>query len=698
MDNLKEQQVILLCVFFIFVSAVGNAAVYENSGMLSVASPRLNAGEEGELVLVYKAGERGVPEGHRLWIELPASWYGRLGCPRVDRGLIWQNENTNANGYFYVREMPSGISIGVEKGKKADILGTENRFVQVFSFEIRERALNLGESLELGFRYLVQNSKAKAPEKKGSGMIRWLIVDPSEEHPNFSTISAYKKMIFSHFEENMVLEYRNYTPQSLWLEVGSAKPAMVEATIPSIAVVGERVYLKIRLLDKYYNLCNGFRESVRLNVKGLVGNLPKEIYTDDNGMAQIEFTPAGPGTVRITADIQGIGTTVSNPLKVVAANLENRIFWGDIHSHSQLSSDGVGVNPSQYARDASALDFYAQTEHATSTTRDEWQQVKHNAVDNYKPGRFVTILAMEDSANNPSGHFNLYFNSGNAPLKIPRQLGDIKSQFGEIEPVVIQHHTGMQWGVDLPPYLSSWVLPLLNKYIVGPHVIWSEYKEVKRHAVEIYSLHGSSEYYNPNGPLSYENSDLSLPQDPEDIGFCCTGYSRQGPHYVRDGWAAGYVMGTVSGSDDHVAQPGKRGGGVTAVITNTLTREAVIKAIAERRTYVTTGDRIYLVFNINGQPMGSVIQETSDIDVEISAIGTDTIAKLELMRFDWQSEKWDAVIEKLPGKESLSLKKTIETPVPAIYYLRLEQQGMVNNRPVVAWSSPIWVGDPPEIK
>ena len=45
-----------------------------------------------------------------------------------------------------------------------------------------------------------------------------------------------------------------------------------------------------------------------------------------------------------------------------------------------------------------------------------------------------------------------------------------------------------------------------------------------------------------------------------------------------------------------------------------------------------------------------------------------------------------------PGTEEVQLDETIENDGPAIFYVRLEQEGLANERAVRAWSNPIWVG------
>jgi hypothetical protein len=154
-------------------------------------------------------------------------------------------------------------------------------------------------------------------------------------------------------------------------------------------------------------------------------------------------------------------------------------------------------------------------------------------------------------------------------------------------------------------------------------------------------------------------------------------------------------MGTVGGSDDHRAQPGRRGGGYTAVLAKSLTRNDIIEAIRARRVYATTGDRVILDFKINGMPMGSVIDPSPAINVEILAEGTAPIKSIQLMRYDWQSNKWTAVIDENQSSTTARIENKLESTTPAVYYVRLEQKGLVSGRHVRAWSSPIWVGNPP---
>ena len=74
---------------------------------------------------------------------------------------------------------------------------------------------------------------------------------------------------------------------------------------------------------------------------------------------------------------------------------EYRIYWGDIHGHTELS-DGLGESAADYftyGRDAADLDVCAGAEHGHQNLEATRKAVKSF----YEPGRFVTILGFEYS-------------------------------------------------------------------------------------------------------------------------------------------------------------------------------------------------------------------------------------------------------------------------------------------------------------
>lgn len=91
-----------------------------------------------------------------------------------------------------------------------------------------------------------------------------------------------------------------------------------------------------------------------------------------------------------------------------------------------------------------------------------------------------------------------------------------------------------------------------------------------------------------------------------------------------DALEMGHQVDVVCNSDGHKGRPGAEGpgtgqfgihGGLTCVLAEDLSREALFNAIKSRRCYGTTGARIHLEFTINGHHMGEVFSTSKIVDV-----------------------------------------------------------------------------------
>jgi hypothetical protein len=136
--------------------------------------------------------------------------------------------------------------------------------------------------------------------------------------------------------------------------------------------------------------------------------------------------------------------------------------------------------------------------------------------------------------------------------------------------------------------------------------------------VELWSMHGSSEGYDPTDRPFAEF-------DPDRL--------------VMSALKRGLRLGFTGGSDTHSARPGGSAkeprpcwGGLTAVWANNLTRRDLFLALYERRTYALTCARIILRFEVNGQPMGSEIEACETADIHIDVWAPSAIAKVEVLK------------------------------------------------------------------
>ncbi|MDZ7290454.1 MAG: DUF3604 domain-containing protein [candidate division KSB1 bacterium] len=489
-------------------------------------------------------------------------------------------------------------------------------------------------------------------------------------------------------------------------------PYRLRGYLPTTSQVGMPAILKIVVRDEYDNLATSFVGTMVLSATDSLAILPKtvELTPSDSGRKNVEvrFQTRGVHYVKLRAlgmSPDSLWQVRSNPVKVTLQPQYYQIYWGDLHSHSCFSHDGHGRDSFRKARDVACLDFYALTDHTSNDykthgglTQQEWEATKRNVIRYHAPGQFVTFPAYEFSAVAPSGHHNIYFNApddriaeipvfaDNIYLQVQKvwELKDAVLPAG-IDMLTIPQHTGVIWHSEA--VTRPWVS--FGEGFANPQL---------RTLIEMYSAHGSSEWYAPEHPLSYR----SLWQGERDCA--------SGPHYAQDAWAVGEMLGVIASSDDHSSRPGQEYYGLTAVYARELTRDAVWDALKKRRTYATTGQRMIVQFNIDDFLMGSQIKlETGKYPkINLQVDGTDDLDFVEVLRWDWRKRPtknghpFFETIRFLEAKGSRVVDSFVDSTYDgsSIYYLRAKQKRDIMDlnqrvyRQVWAWSSPIWVVAP----
>ncbi len=478
-------------------------------------------------------------------------------------------------------------------------------------------------------------------------------------------------------------------------KVYSAEGKQFRVIVPSSVRPGEKFPVKMVSLDKYNNLSYNTYENISIKCEDVI--LSSGISFSRKG--EVWITLPQKGVFRLEAN--GV---LSNPVKVT--DTPNGPYWGDLHFHTAFSVDAVGNDPYGYARDVSCLDFASTTEHVAGGLPLYWAQTSKWAQEYNTPGEFVTFLALETAFELPDGlrpvpHYNLYLPIDNAPalygtedgVSSGTSLNNIFQYTKDFKAIGQTHHSA--WGYDMRRKFPD---------------------ELK--LLEIYSMHGQSEYYDNVTPLSMEKQRHRK------------GAGKKGYFYARDAWALGKKWFTVGGSDNHFCQPGVHYNSLCAVYSGKLSRKALFSALSSGSTYATTGERIILDFTLNGKPMGSQIKGESgeELNFNISVNGTDQLQKVEVFGCPYIEGNQDVKVGELMFSEDDPLVEAAtgswETifvmdeiyemdysenfTIPAtekkmVYYVKVTQKNLIElpsklegrdfyqKRPVVAWSSPIWI-------
>ncbi|MFC2084394.1 hypothetical protein ACFLS9_05005 [Bacteroidota bacterium] len=632
-----------------FIITVYTSILCGQSWKASVLPDTAIVSISGSWTVKLIAGGNSIQEGGAIKITLPNGW---LNSPWPEGKLKkLQFEDSNKNHFLAVKSSRYNCALDLSVTRQA-IDNQYDRYSRTFVITVTDGELLPGDEVLLHFKNTTppitseQHKIAVAIDPKGKG-----IFTPIESYPNIRILPG--------------------------------TPAKVRIIAPSHAKTGVPVDVKVVIMDQFYNSTSLYRGNVYIISEDSTTVLPPTYHfrSEDNGVKNFPVTFNTPGihTVKVKGDLilapHGIE---SNPVNVSNKKISCNIYWGDLHSHSCNSKDAAGEAETAflYARDVSKLDFYALTDHGAGDynreriywvglTAEEWEQ-NINLVKKYdEPGKFVPLLGSEWSGGAPYGHHNVIYKNIQGMFFGEDEYFSIEEVWSKLtkgDVITIPHHLGIVWPGGSSPY-TDWTL---NR------------NDTLRPAMEIYSLWGSSEYY--KNSMSYERYHQRYFRSHPD------------PNYARDVWALGYYLGVVGGSDDHTAHPGKDYGGLTAVCTSVLDRDSVFNAIQNRHTYATTGQRMLLDFRINNQIMGSKIYlepgETPEIDVKVT--GTNIIDFVQVMKFN--GRRWIILSEVKPDSRYCTFSYIDSGFLDnAIFYVRIKQKNIVENREVRGWSSPIWV-------
>jgi hypothetical protein len=391
--------------------------------------------------------------------------------------------------------------------------------------------------------------------------------------------------------------------------------------------------------------CRGRRVSAVLLTSG-------GVLTARRGRKGIEVqafeAPSGGAPELVPAQVDAGGR--AGELGHAAAWSGPQVLFGDIQQHS-AHSDGVGSADETYlrARYRYGDDFAALTDHESFLGKrigpGEWAYLQAVTERYDEPGEFATIVAYEwTGKSHPGpGHKCIYLPGPGIPI-ISRDdvpVGrDVVQKISEQGAFTGPHHIGWT-GADVEGHDP-----------VGQPV-W-----------EICSCHGC--YEHPDHPLGHRGE--------------------LHDQFAKPLLDQGLRFGFIANSDSHGllwhhGECRKRDPfrtGLTAVISASRTRSAILEAIRERRCYATSGAKILLDVHVAGFPMGSELDIEGPVDVHVRALGTSDIARVELMTPD------GAVASDSPGSPSASFVAEVEAPY---VYCRITQADGE-----MAWSSPIFFG------
>jgi hypothetical protein len=372
---------------------------------------------------------------------------------------------------------------------------------------------------------------------------------------------------------------------------------------PTTARAGEPFTALVKAEDVWGNPCERFDGEVRLASGGAsLAGLPAVVafHRGEVAVARLDGLAlhADGAESRISATHDG-HRAESNLIRALTPG-ETRTFWGDLHGQTRATV-GTGTIEEYFAfgRDIALLDMMCHQANDFQVTETEWQRLRKEIERFHEDGRCVIFVGYEWSGMTPGGgDRNVMYRGDIASLhrSSHAEVDDMSDAATDCFPVTeLFRQFRDRDDVLLIPHIGG-------RYadIVGFHDPSLE------PVIEIYSDWGRFEWL------------------------------------LEDALSHGYKVGFVSNSDGHKGRPGASHpgastfgayGGLTCVLADALTRDAIFEAIRRRRCYGVTGaQRIHVELSVNGLPIGAEGRASGSVTIRGRVAGTGPVERVDVFR------------------------------------------------------------------
>lgn len=308
---------------------------------------------------------------------------------------------------------------------------------------------------------------------------------------------------------------------------------------------------------------------------------------------------SGQGAGRVLASWQGRAFP-SNPVVVASERPRHSRYWGDLHAQTEATV-GTGSEAEYFAfgRDQARLDFISHQGNDFQVSDQDWERLNRVTGEFHEDGRYVVFPGYEWSGNTPAGGDRnvIYLEEG--------------------KPILRSHHWQISEAADkLTPAHPAGVLFQRLREVVGPDKV-------------VLAAHAGGRYADVRGFFDEELGPLI------EVASCWGVFE----WLLWDALEAGHRVGVIAASDGHKGRPGAEGpgaglfgiaGGLTCVLAEELTRKSIFRALRARRCYATTGPRMALSFEVDGQPMGSALSAAGPVRARAAVRGCGPLESLTL--------------------------------------------------------------------
>ena len=409
------------------------------------------------------------------------------------------------------------------------------------------------------------------------------------------------------------------------------------------------------------------------------GEAVEAVY--ENGMISWQSAadmPEGRTTVTVTVT-RADGKTAEKTWSFTIGEKQHELYFGQLHSHTTYS-DGSGSLQSALSYigslpESANVDFVAFTDHsnyfdtssavnpegalydmslAGTSSQDLWNTYKGDiAAFNASQSGVVAIGGFEMTWSGGPGHINTF----NTPGIVSRNNSTLNNKTGDAGMKAYYALLSQAEGVD---GISQFNHPGTTFGNFSDFAYWDAVIDSRIQLVEVGNGEGqigAGGYY-----PSYEQYTMALDK--------------------------GWHLAPTNNQDNHKGKWGNANEARDVVLASDFTEEGIYEAIRAYRVYATEDKNLEIGYTVNGQLLGSVIEEVPEaLSFEVTVYDpdvSDSISKVEVIVNSGKvAYTWDD-----PADLSDGLLTATLAPDYSYYYLRITQ-----GDGDIAVTAPVWVGE-----
>ncbi len=475
-------------------------------------------------------------------------------------------------------------------------------------------------------------------------------------------------------------------PEVFSIDIRGNSLYTIRILVPSIAVKNRRFDVILRFEDRFGNLTNNAPEETLIEIshENLRDNLKWRLFLPETGfiaLPNLYFNEIGVYSIMLK-NLTTKKEFFSAPIKCFNHDVKT-IFWGSLHGESDRYDSQESIEQClRHFRDEKSLNFFATSlpDPIEQTSIETWKKVAEQVRDFNEDERFCSFLGQQYVGEpKKEGTRLLVFAKDDRPMVRQKETrsSNLKKVYGQFSPKDL---------ISIPAFTQS----------QDNGFDFADFSPEVERLAEIYNAWGCSER------TAKEGNPFPIPGKELTDGSLIRALKRN----CRFGFVAGglddrSVYFKFFEGDNKQYPPG-----LTAILCDRISRQAVFEALYNRHTYATTGPRIVVGFSLSGFMMGSEISTEAKPGLHVNrhlagyVAGTAPLKSVELIRngevlqtFHTDTNALDFTYDDLEDLLKACIKAPSDTnKLFAFYYLRATQTDGH-----MAWSSPIWVDYTPHV-